>query len=152
MTFRRKRSVTISVLLLLFVFCSSAYAYNGNTGDATPSPTMVAVYNAQTWSNGECVFDLTQSRWDYIPSTATIGAVQLQWTMFPSTGYSGAHVALINSDLSEGYYLPNNQMVTNAFDGQTVRQVFKCKFWVEQKQYPGQALYCIPKLCVYYNL
>lgn len=152
MNLKNKKAVAISVLFLLFVFCGSAFAYNGNTGTRTPSPTMVAVYYAESWSNGECVFDFTGSEWSYIPSTATIGAVKLSWSMFPSSGYSGAHVALFNSDLSEGYYLPNNQMVTNAFSGETVRQVFKCKFWVEQKQYPGQALYCIPKLCIYYYL
>jgi hypothetical protein len=47
--------------------------------------------------------------------------------------------------------MPNN-ILTNAFEGEPFHQVFKCKFWVEQKQYPGQALYCVPKLLVYYDL
>jgi hypothetical protein len=112
---------------------------------------MIAIYYPETWSNGECTWDFTQSQWNYIPKTAEIGAVQLIWNMIPSSGYSGAHVALFNSDYSTGYYMPNN-ILTNAFEGEPFHQVFKCKFWVEQKQYPGQALYCVPKLLVYYDL
>jgi hypothetical protein len=147
-----KRTLIIfAILISIFGFCNSALAYSGNTGDVTPTPNMTAIYYPETWSNGECTWDFTQSQWNYIPKTAEIGAVQLIWNMIPSSGYSGAHVALFNSDYSTGYYMPNN-ILTNTFEGEPFHQVFKCKFWVEQKQYPGQALYCVPKLLVYYDL
>lgn len=136
---KKGRLIIISMFILILGFCNSALAYNGNTGDMTPNPNMIAVYYQGTWSNGECTWDLTQPQWNYIPKNATIGAVNLIWDILPSTGYSGAHVALFNSDYSTGYYLPNN-VLTNAFEGEPLHQVFKCKFWVEQKQYPGQAL------------
>lgn len=125
-----------------FAYCGSAFATNGQHA-SYPSPLTTRTTYANTWSGPTCYWDLSSD--SGIPNNAVVTGVIVQWST--SGSYSGMHLALFKQD-GNGYYIPTSGVMNHSFDGQSAKQLWSSKFWVEQITSQVQVA---PELFVFYS-